>query len=82
MHKSKLFPLLASGLLLLGACVTINVYFPAAEVNAAAQQFVEDVISGTPSASAVVVTGSSAAASPGQRATSYPASSIDEVTAL
>lgn len=33
----------------LAACVTINVYFPAAEVNAAAQQFVEDVISGTPS---------------------------------
>ncbi len=33
----------------LAACVTINVYFPAAEVNAAAQEFVEDVISGTPS---------------------------------
>ncbi|MFZ2236645.1 MAG: DUF1318 domain-containing protein [Dokdonella sp.] len=33
----------------LAACVTINVYFPAAEVNAAAQQFVEDVISGAPS---------------------------------
>ena len=32
----------------LAACVTINVYFPAAEVNAAAQQFVEDVISGAP----------------------------------
>ncbi|MEO7916010.1 MAG: YdbL family protein [Dokdonella sp.] len=30
----------------LAACVTINVYFPAAEVNEAAQQFVEDVISG------------------------------------
>lgn len=33
----------------LAACVTINVYFPAAEVNAAAQEFIEDVISGTPS---------------------------------
>ena len=32
----------------LAACVTINVYFPAAEVNAAAQQFIEDVISGAP----------------------------------
>lgn len=31
---------------LLAACVTINVYFPAAEVNEAAQQFVEDVIGG------------------------------------
>lgn len=30
--------------LLVGACVTINVYFPAAEVNEAAQKFVEDVI--------------------------------------
>ncbi len=36
----------------LAACVTINVYFPAAEVNAAAQQFVEDVISGAPSKAA------------------------------
>ena len=32
----------------LAACVTINVYFPASEVNAAAQQFVEDVFSGAP----------------------------------
>lgn len=29
------------------ACVTINVYFPAAEVNEAAQRFVEDVIGGS-----------------------------------
>lgn len=31
--------------LLLSACVTINVYFPAAEAKEAARQFVEKVIS-------------------------------------
>lgn len=30
--------------LLLASCVTINVYFPAAEAEAAAEQFIEDVI--------------------------------------
>ncbi|MFY2764530.1 YdbL family protein [Arenimonas sp. MALMAid1274] len=44
--KSRfVFPsLLASGLLVLGACVTINVYFPAAEAQEAAEEFVEKVI--------------------------------------
>ena len=32
------------GALLLTACVTINVYFPAAEAKAAAREFVEKVI--------------------------------------
>ena len=32
------------GALLLSACVTINVYFPAAEAKAAAREFVEKVI--------------------------------------
>ena len=34
--------------LLLAACVTINVYFPAAEVQKAAEAFVEDVIGDAP----------------------------------
>ncbi len=52
MRKSKLFPLLASGLLLLGACVTINVYFPAAEAQQAAAEFVDKVIGNDPAESA------------------------------
>jgi len=35
---------LTAGLVLLSACVTINVYFPAAEVQQAAREFVEKVI--------------------------------------
>lgn len=37
-------PSLGFGLLLLAACVTINVYFPAAEAQEAAREFVEKVI--------------------------------------
>ncbi len=33
-----------AGALLLSACVTINVYFPAAEAKEAAKEFVEKVI--------------------------------------
>ena len=33
--------LLLAGVLALGACVTINVYFPAAEAQQAAEEFVE-----------------------------------------
>lgn len=36
--------LLLSALLVLAACVTINVYFPAAEAERAAREFVDDVI--------------------------------------
>lgn len=36
--------LLAAGMLALGACVTINVYFPAAEAQKAAEEFVEKVL--------------------------------------
>lgn len=43
MRKLHAFALLA-GLFLLSACVTINVYFPAAEVQQAAREFVEKVI--------------------------------------
>ena len=45
--KSKrlmLAPLLALAVFALGACVTINVYFPAAEAQAAAEEFVEKVL--------------------------------------
>lgn len=38
------FPSLAASLLLLTACVTINVYFPAAQAQEAAREFVEKVI--------------------------------------
>ena len=41
--------LIASALLLLGACVTINVYFPAAEAQKAAAEFVDKVIGEDPS---------------------------------
>ena len=46
MHDAKRFwPALAvGGLLLLSACVTINVYFPAAEAQEAAAEFVDKVI--------------------------------------
>ena len=37
-------PLALAGTLLLGACVTINVYFPAAEAQQAAAEFVDKVI--------------------------------------
>ena len=36
--------LLLAGVLALGACVTINVYFPAAEAQEAAEEFVEKVL--------------------------------------
>lgn len=35
---------------LLSACVTVNVYFPEAEIENAAKEFVEDVIGDTPAA--------------------------------
>ena len=43
-------PLLVSGLLVLSACVTINVYFPAAEAKQAAEEFVDKVIGDDPQA--------------------------------
>jgi uncharacterized protein len=61
MKKSPRFAalVLCAGLLALGACVTINVYFPAAEAQQAAEEFVEKVLGedtpppapGTPQAS-------------------------------
>lgn len=47
---------------LMASCVTINVYFPAAEAQKAAEEFVEDVIGETPAAEA----GGSASAAPGE----------------
>ncbi len=38
--------LLLSSFLFIAACVTINVYFPAAEVDSAAEKIVKDVLSG------------------------------------
>jgi hypothetical protein len=49
--KTGLRVTLATLLLSLGACVTINVYFPEAEAREAAEQFVEDVL-GEPEAPA------------------------------
>ena len=43
MRKTLMFGLF-SALLVLSACVTINVYFPAAEVQEAAREFVDKVI--------------------------------------
>lgn len=42
--KFLLASVVAAGVLALGACVTINVYFPAAEAQKAAEEFVEKVI--------------------------------------
>ena len=44
MRKLKSPFLLALGTLALAACVTINVYFPAAEAQEAAAEFVDKVI--------------------------------------
>jgi len=46
MNKSPYlgWSLLVAGVLALGACVTINVYFPAAEAQKAAEEFVEKVL--------------------------------------
>lgn len=49
MRKSRLvWPLVAAGAMLLAACVTINVYFPAAEAQQAAAEFVDKVIGNDP----------------------------------
>jgi uncharacterized protein YdbL (DUF1318 family) len=42
--KKRNAALIAGTLLLLGACVTINVYFPAAAAERAAERFVDDVL--------------------------------------
>ncbi len=47
-------PLLLASVLLLGACVTINVYFPAAEAQQAAAEFVDKVIGDKPAEQPVV----------------------------
>ena len=48
----KLFRLggLLAGLTLLGACVTINIYFPAAQAEAAAEKIVDDILGTDPKA--------------------------------
>jgi uncharacterized protein YdbL (DUF1318 family) len=46
----KLYALLLP-IVLMASCVTINVYFPAAEAQKAAEEFVEDVIGEAPAAS-------------------------------
>lgn len=46
--KRLFSPALAASFLALAACVTINVYFPAAEAQQAAQEFVGKVIGDTP----------------------------------
>lgn len=46
-------PALLLSLALLASCVTINVYFPAAEAQKAAEEFVEDVIGEAPPAAMI-----------------------------
>ena len=46
--RKLLSPLLIASALVLAACVTINVYFPAAEVQQAAAEFVDKVIGNDP----------------------------------
>jgi len=41
---------LLAGLVLLGACVTINIYFPAAQAEQAAEKIVDDILGTEPSA--------------------------------
>ncbi|WP_374603683.1 YdbL family protein [Arenimonas sp.] len=44
LKRRLLAPMLALAVFALGACVTINVYFPAAEAQQAAEEFVEKVL--------------------------------------
>ncbi len=44
LKRRLLAPMVALAVFTLGACVTINVYFPAAEAQAAAEEFVEKVL--------------------------------------
>ena len=50
--RKLLSPLLIASALVLAACVTINVYFPAAEVQQAAAEFVDKVIGDDPAQAA------------------------------
>lgn len=44
MHTGPVFALIAfAGALVLGACVTINIYFPAAAAEKAADRIIEEV---------------------------------------
>ena len=52
--RKLLSPLLIASALVLAACVTINVYFPAAEVQEAAAEFVDKVIGDDPAQAAPV----------------------------
>ena len=46
MHLSRL-PYLLAAMWMLAACVTINIYFPAAQAQEAAEKIVEDILSGS-----------------------------------
>ena len=50
--RKLLSPFLVAGALVLAACVTINVYFPAAEAQQAAAEFVDEVIGDKPAGEA------------------------------
>lgn len=52
--------------LMLASCVTINVYFPAAEAQKAAEEFVEDVIGEAPAAGGSAAVEPRGVASPGE----------------
>lgn len=43
LHRSRWWTFLLAGLWFLTACVTVNIYFPAAAAEKAADQFIEDV---------------------------------------
>ena len=50
--RKLLIPWLAAGVVVLAACVNINIYFPAAEAQQAAEEFVDKVIGDEPGSSA------------------------------
>lgn len=50
--RKLLIPWLAAGVVVLAACVNINIYFPAAEAQQAAEEFVDKVIGEEPDSSA------------------------------
>ena len=52
--RKMLLPWLAAGAVVLAACVNINIYFPAAEAQQAAEEFVDKVIGDDPAAAAPV----------------------------
>lgn len=80
MRRWLVFPFAAS--LLLSACVTINVYFPAAEAKEAAKEFVEKVINDAAPASPPSGGGMAMRAAPAERGLALELPAFDPLMLL